>query len=185
MIRSSYGCHCSPRFAWWYRPALHRLTYHCVGSACAAPSTLNIILQCGLQEKLSATRTTRAATSRHGIPQCSAQGVPQFNPIRSGTTTGERVSSSIATHPQRGWLLRALNAGACHQRRRFGTPSTAPTPAFLGAELELWLKLPAGFSFAASGLADSKFLSSSNITGYLSARPSRFAKGHSSVPCAT
>src|ERR1700735_5757539 len=50
----------------------------------------------------------------------------------------------------------------------FGYTVNGADASILGAELEMWLKLPAGFAFSGNvGYADSKFLSDSPITGYL------------------
>ncbi len=51
----------------------------------------------------------------------------------------------------------------------FGYTVNGANASILGAEVELWLKLPAGFSLSGNlGYADSKFLTDSAITGYLS-----------------
>jgi len=142
--------------------------------ACAAPSTLNIILQCGLQEKLSATRTTPGGYIAPNVqfPNASAQGVPQFNSDsvwnyelgEKGEFFDRQLTLNVDGYYER-WNSPELatNVGG------FGYTVNGANASILGAELELWLKLPAGFSFAGNlGYADSKFLSSSNITGYLS-----------------
>ena len=50
----------------------------------------------------------------------------------------------------------------------FGYTVNGADASILAAELEMWLKLPAGFAFSGNvGYADSKFLSDSPITGYL------------------
>jgi outer membrane receptor protein involved in Fe transport len=143
-------------------------------AACGAPSSLAIILQCGLQQKLSATRTTPGGYYAPNVqfPNASAQGVPQFKSDsvwnyelgEKGEFFDRRLTINWDVYYER-WNSPQLatNVGG------FGYSVNGANASILGSELEMWLKLPAGFSFAGNlGLADSKFLSDSAITGYLS-----------------
>jgi iron complex outermembrane recepter protein len=143
-------------------------------AACGAPSSLAIILQCGLQQKLSATRTTPGGYYAPNVqfPNASAQGVPQFKSDsvwnyelgEKGEFFDRQLTINWDVYYER-WNSPQLatNVGG------FGYSVNGANASILGSELEMWLKLPAGFSFAGNlGLADSKFLSDSAITGYLS-----------------
>jgi outer membrane receptor protein involved in Fe transport len=142
--------------------------------ACAAPSSLNIILQCGLQEKLTATPTYPGGyyTPNAQFPNASAQGVPQF---KSDSVWNYELGEKGEFFDRQ----LTLNADVYYERWNspqlatnvsgFGYTVNGSNASILGAELELWLKLPAGFSFAGNvGYDDSKFLSNSAITGYVS-----------------
>ncbi len=141
---------------------------------CAGPSSLAIILQCGLQEKLSATRSVPGGyfTPNAQFPNASAQGVPQFKSDsvwnyevgEKGEFFDRQLTINFDVYYER-WNnpQLATNVGG------FGYTVNGANASILGSELELWLKLPAGFSFAGNlGLADSKFLTDSAITGYQS-----------------
>ncbi len=139
---------------------------------CAGPSSLNIILQCGLQEKLSATAAHAGGyyTPNAQFPNATSQGVPQFKSDsvwnyelgEKGEFFDRQLTLNADVYYER-WNSPELatNVGG------FGYTVNGANASILGAELELWLKLPAGFSFAGNlGYADSKFLSDSAITGY-------------------
>jgi len=144
-------------------------------AACGGPpASLAIILQCGLQQKLSATRTLPGGyfTPNAQFPNASAQGVPQFKSDsvwnyelgEKGEFFDRQLTINVDVYYER-WNSPQLatNVGG------FGYTVNGANASILGSELELWLKLPAGFSFAGNlGLADSKFLSDNAITGYLS-----------------
>jgi iron complex outermembrane recepter protein len=143
-------------------------------AACGAPSSLATILQCGLQEKLSATRTTPGGYFAPNVqfPNASAEGVPQFKSDsvwnyevgEKGEFFDRQLTINFDVYYER-WNnpQLATNVGG------FGYSVNGANASILGSELELWVKLPAGFSFAGNlSLADSKFLSDSPITGYLS-----------------
>jgi outer membrane receptor protein involved in Fe transport len=141
--------------------------------ACAAPSSLNIILQCGLQQKLSATATNPGGyyTPNAQFPNATSQGVPQF---KSDSVWNYELGEKGEFFDRQ----LTLNADVYYERWNspelatnvsgFGYTVNGSNASILGAEVELWLKLPAGFSFAGNlGYADSKFLSNSAITGYV------------------
>jgi len=141
---------------------------------CGAPSSLAIILQCGLQQKLSATRTSPGGYIAPNVqfPNASAQGVPQFKSDsvwnyevgEKGEFFDRQLTINFDVYYER-WdnPQLATNVGG------FGYTVNGANASILGSELELWFKLPAGFSFAGNvGLADSKFLTDSAITGYQS-----------------
>jgi iron complex outermembrane recepter protein len=141
---------------------------------CAGPTSLNIILQCGLQQKLSATATNPGGyfTPNAQFPNASSQGVPQFKSDsvwnyevgEKGEFFDRQLTLNVDGYYER-WNSPQLatNVGG------FGYSVNGANASIVGAEVELWLKLPAGFSFAGNlGYADSKFLSDSPITGYLS-----------------
>jgi outer membrane receptor protein involved in Fe transport len=143
-------------------------------AACGAPSSLAIILQCGLQQKLSATRTLPGGYYAPNVqfPNASAQGVPQFKSDsvwnyelgEKGEFFDRQLTLNVDVYYER-WNnpQLATNVGG------FGYTVNGSNASILGSELEMWLKLPAGFSFAGNlGLADSKFLSDNAVTGYLS-----------------
>jgi iron complex outermembrane recepter protein len=141
---------------------------------CGAPSSLNIILQCGLQEKLSATATTPGGfyTANAQFPNASSQGVPQFKSDsvwnyelgEKGEFFDRQLTLNVDGYYER-WNSPQLATNVAG----FGYSVNGANASIVGAEVELWLKLPAGFSFAGNlGYADSKFLSDSAITGYLS-----------------
>jgi iron complex outermembrane recepter protein len=143
-------------------------------AACGAPSSLAIILQCGLQEKLSATRTSPGGYFAPNVqfPNASAQGVPQFKSDsvwnyelgEKGEFFDRQLTINFDVYYER-WNNPQLATNVAG----FGYSVNGANASILGSELELWLKLPAGFSFAGNlGLADSKFLSDSAITCYLS-----------------
>jgi outer membrane receptor protein involved in Fe transport len=141
---------------------------------CGAPSSLAIILQCGLQQKLSATATTPGGYYAPNVqfPNANAQGVPQFKSDsvwnyelgEKGEFFDRQLTLNVDGYYER-WNSPQLatNVGG------FGYSVNGANASIIGAEVELWVKLPAGFSFAGNlGYADSKFLSDSPITGYLS-----------------
>jgi outer membrane receptor protein involved in Fe transport len=143
-------------------------------TACGAPSSLAIILQCGLQQKLSATRTTPGGYYAPNVqfPNASAQGVPQF---KSDSVWNYEVGEKGEFFDRQltiNWDVyyeRWNNPQLATNVSGFGYTVNGANASILGTELELWLKLPAGFSFAGNlSLADSKFLSDSAVTGYLS-----------------
>jgi outer membrane receptor protein involved in Fe transport len=141
---------------------------------CAGPTSLAIILQCGLQQKLTATRTYAGGyfTPNAQFPNATSQGVPQF---KSDSVWNYEVGEKGEFFDRQ----LTLNADVYYERWNspelatnvggFGYTVNGANASILGAEVELWLKLPAGFSFAGNlGYADSKFLSDSAITGYRS-----------------
>jgi outer membrane receptor protein involved in Fe transport len=142
--------------------------------ACAAPSSLAIILQCGLQQKLSATKTFPGGYYAPNVqfPNATAQGVPQF---KSDSVWNYELGEKGEFFDRQ----LTINADVYYERWNnpqlatniagFGYTVNGANASILGTELEMWLKLPAGFSFAGNlGLADSKFLSDSAVTGYQS-----------------
>ena len=142
-------------------------------AACGAPSSLAIILQCGLQQKLSATRTLPGGYYAPNVqfPNASAQGVPQFKSDsvwnyelgEKGEFFDRQLTLNVDVYYER-WNSPQLATNISG----FGYTVNGANASILGTELEMWLKLPAGFSFAGNlGLADSKFLSDSAVTGYL------------------
>ena len=141
-------------------------------AACAGPNSLAIILQCGLQSKLSATPSVAGGYYAPNVqfPNANAQGVPQFNSDsvwnyevgEKGEFFDRQLMLNVDAYYER-WTSPqiATNVGG------FGYTVNGANARILGAELEMWLKLPAGFSFSGNlGYADSKFLSDSPITGY-------------------
>src|SRR5579863_5097426 len=141
-------------------------------AACGAPSSLAVILQCGLQSKLSSTPGVAGGYYAPNVqfPNSNSQGVPQFNSDsvwnyelgEKGEFFDRQLTLNADVYYER-WNSPELatNVGG------FGYTVNGANASILGAELELWLKLPAGFSFAGNlGYADSKFLSDSAITGY-------------------
>jgi hypothetical protein len=157
-------------------------------ASCAAPSSLAVILQCGLQSKLSSTASIAGGYYAPNVqfPNATAQGVPQF---KSDSVWNYELGEKGEFFDRQF----TLNADVYYERWNspqlatnvsgFGYTVNGADASILGTEIEMWLKLPAGFSLAANlGYADTKFLSDSAITGYLSgtAIPD-FAEGHSSV----
>jgi iron complex outermembrane receptor protein len=141
--------------------------------ACGAPSSLAVILQCGLQQKLSATASAPGGYYAPNVqfPNANAEGVPQFNSDsvwnyevgEKGEFFDRQLVLNIDAYFER-WNdpQIATNIGG------FGYTVNGADASILGAELEMWLKLPAGFAFSGNvGYADSKFLSDSPLTGYL------------------
>jgi iron complex outermembrane recepter protein len=135
--------------------------------------TLAILLQCGLQTKLSATSTNPGGYYAPNVqfPNANAQGVPAFNSDsvwnyeigEKGEFFDRQLMLNVDAYYER-WTSPqvATNIGG------FGYSVNGANARILGAEVEMWLKLPAGFSFSGNlGYADSKFLSDSPITGYL------------------
>ena len=136
--------------------------------------TLAILLQCGLQTKLSATSTNPGGYYAPNVqfPNANAQGVPAFNSDsvwnyeigEKGEFFDRQLMLNVDAYYER-WTSPqiATNIGG------FGYTVNGANARILGAEVEMWLKLPAGFSFSGNlGYADSKFLSDSPITGYQS-----------------
>jgi outer membrane receptor protein involved in Fe transport len=134
--------------------------------------TLAILLQCGLQTKLSATSTNPGGYFAPNVqfPNANAQGVPAFNSDsvwnyeigEKGEFFDRQLMLNVDAYFER-WSSPqiATNIGG------FGYTVNGADASILGAEVEMWLKLPAGFSFSGNlGYADSKFLSDSAITGY-------------------
>ena len=135
--------------------------------------TLAILLQCGLQTKLSATSTNPGGYYAPNVqfPNANAQGVPAFNSDsvwnyeigEKGEFFDRQLQLNVDAYYER-WTSPqiATNIGG------FGYTVNGANARILGAEFEMYLKLPAGFSFSGNlGYADSKFLSDSPITGYL------------------
>jgi iron complex outermembrane recepter protein len=142
-------------------------------TSCGAPSSLAVILQCGLQQKLSATASAPGGYYAPNVqfPNANAQGVPQFNSDsvwnyevgEKGEFFDRQLVLNVDAYFER-WNdpQIATNIGG------FGYTVNGADASILGAELEMWLKLPAGFAFSGNvGYADSKFLSDSPLTGYL------------------
>jgi len=143
-------------------------------ASCGAPSSLAVILQCGLQQKLSATPSAAGGYYAPNVqfPNSNAQGVPQFNSDsvwnfevgEKGDFFDRQLRLNVDAYYER-WTSPqiATNVGG------FGYTVNGANARILGAEVEMWLNLPAGFSFSGNlGYADSKFLSDSAITGYQS-----------------
>ncbi len=143
-------------------------------ASCGGPTSLAVILQCGLQQKLSATSSVSGGYYAPNVqfPNANAQGVPQFNSDsvwnyevgEKGEFFDRQLMLNVDAYYER-WTSPqiATNIGG------FGYTVNGANARILGAEVEMWLKLPAGFSFSGNlGYADSKFLSDSAITGYLS-----------------
>jgi iron complex outermembrane recepter protein len=140
----------------------------------AAPTSLAVILQCGLQQKLSATATNPGGyfTPNAQFPNANAQGVPQFKSDSVWNyevgEKGEFFDRQLTLNVD-GYYERWNNPQLATNVGGFGYSVNGANASIVGAEVELWLKLPAGFSFAGNlGYSDSKFLSDSPITGYLS-----------------
>jgi len=142
-------------------------------TSCGAPSSLAVILQCGLQQKLSATASAPGGYFAPNVqfPNANAEGVPQFNSDsvwnyevgEKGEFFDRQLMLNVDAYFER-WNdpQIATNIGG------FGYTVNGADASILGAELEMWLKLPVGFAFSGNvGYADSKFLSDSPITGYL------------------
>ena len=142
-------------------------------TSCGAPSSLAVILQCGLQQKLSATASAPGGYFAPNVqfPNANAEGVPQFNSDsvwnyevgEKGEFFDRQLMLNVDAYFER-WNdpQIATNIGG------FGYTVNGADASILGAELETWLKLPAGFAFSGNvGYADSKFLSDNPITGYL------------------
>jgi outer membrane receptor protein involved in Fe transport len=143
-------------------------------SACAGPTSLAVILQCGLQQKLSSTSSVAGGYYAPNVqfPNSNAQGVPQFNSDsvwnyelgEKGEFFDRQLQLNVDLYYER-WSSPqiATNIGG------FGYTVNGANASIFGAEVEMWLKLPAGFSFSGNlGYADSKFLADSAITGYQS-----------------
>jgi iron complex outermembrane receptor protein len=135
--------------------------------------TLAILLQCGLQTKLSATSTNPGGYYAPNVqfPNANAQGVPAFNSDsvwnyevgEKGEFFDRQLIVNVDAYFER-WSSPqiATNIGG------FGYTVNGADASILGTEFEMWLKLPAGFSFSGNlGYADSKFLEDSAIAGYL------------------
>ncbi len=135
--------------------------------------TLAILLQCGLQTKLSATATNPGGYYAPNVqfPNANSQGVPAFN---SDSVWNYEVGEKGEFFDRQ----LTLNADVYYERWNdpqlatniggFGYTVNGADARIIGAEVEAWLKLPAGFSFSGNlGYADSKFLDDSPITGYL------------------
>jgi iron complex outermembrane recepter protein len=135
--------------------------------------TLAILLQCGLQTKLSATSTNPGGYFAPNVqfPNANAQGVPAFNSDsvwnyevgEKGEFFDRQLILNVDAYFER-WSSPqiATNIGG------FGYTVNGADASILGTEFEMWLKLPAGFSFSGNlGYADSKFLEDSAIAGYL------------------
>ena len=142
-------------------------------TSCGAPSSLAVILQCGLQQKLSATASAPGGYFAPNVqfPNANAEGVPQFNSDsvwnyevgEKGEFFDRQLMLNVDAYFER-WNdpQIATNIGG------FGYTVNGADASILGAELEMWLKLPVGFAFSGNvGYADSKFLSDNPITGYL------------------
>ena len=136
--------------------------------------TLAILLQCGLQTKLSATATNPGGYYAPNVqfPNANAQGVPAFNSDsvwnyevgEKGQFFDRQLTLNVDAYYER-WTSPQLatNIGG------FGYTVNGADATIIGSEVEAWLKLPAGFSFSGNfSYADSKFLADSAITGYLS-----------------
>ena len=104
------------------------------------------------------------------FPNSNTQGVPQFNSDsvwnfelgEKGEFFDRQLMLNVDGYYER-WSSPqiATNVGG------FGYTVNGANARILGAEVEMWLKLPAGFSFSGNlGYADSKFLADSAITGY-------------------
>jgi len=143
-------------------------------ASCAAPSSLAVILQCGLQSKLSSTASIAGGYYAPNVqfPNATAQGVPQFKSDsvwnyefgEKGEFFDRRLTLNADVYYER-WSSPQLATNVSG----FGYTVNGADASILGTEIEMWLKLPAGFSLAANlGYADTKFLSDSAITGYLS-----------------
>ncbi len=141
---------------------------------CAAPSSLAIILQCGLQQKLSATATNPGGWYAPNVqfPNANAQGVPQFKSDSVWNyelgEKGEFFDRQLTLNVD-GYYERWNSPQVATNIAGFGYSVNGANASIVGAEVELWVKLPDGFSFAGNlGYSDSKFLSDSAVTGYLS-----------------
>jgi outer membrane receptor protein involved in Fe transport len=154
------------------QPFTGYLTTVSAGACAAFPSSLAVLLQCGLQQKLTATATNPGGyfTPNAQFPNATSQGVPQFKSDsvwnyelgEKGEFFDRQLTLNADVYYER-WNSPELatNVGG------FGYTVNGANASIVGAEVELWLKLPAGFSFAGNlGYADSKFLSSNSITGY-------------------
>lgn len=135
--------------------------------------TLAILLQCGLQTKLSATSTNPGGYYAPNVqfPNANAQGVPAFNSDSVWNyeigEKGEFFDRQLMLNVD-GYFERWSSPQIATNIGGFGYTVNGADASILGAEVEMWLKLPAGFSFSGNlGYADSKFLSDSAITGYL------------------
>ncbi len=155
------------------QPFTGYLTTVSAGS-CGAPSSLAVILQCGLQGKLSATPSAAGGYYAPNVqfPNSNAQGVPQFNSDsvwnfevgEKGDFFDRQLRLNVDAYYER-WTSPqiATNVGG------FGYTVNGANARIIGTEVEMWLNLPAGFSFSGNlSYADSKFLSDSAITGYQS-----------------
>ncbi len=143
-------------------------------ASCGAPSSLAVILQCGLQSKLSSTPSVAGGYYAPNVqfPNANAQGVPQFNSDsvwnyelgEKGEFFDRQLQLNVDVYYER-WSSPQIATNIAG----FGYTVNGANASILGAEVEMWLKLPAGFSFSGNlGYADSKFLSDSAITGYQS-----------------
>jgi iron complex outermembrane recepter protein len=145
-------------------------------AACADPFSVSlaIALQCGLQTKLSSTPTVAGGyyTPNAQFPNANAQGVPQFKSDsvwnyelgEKGEFFDRQLTLNVDAFYER-WNSPQLatNVGG------FGYTVNGANASITGAEVELWVKLPAGFSFAGNlSYEDTKFLSDNAITGYAS-----------------
>ena len=104
-------------------------------ASCGAPSSLAVILQCGLQSKLSATPGAAGGYYAPNVQfPTNAQGVPQFNSDSVLELRGGREGRFLrpSAEAQRGCVLRTLEQpAACHNCRGIRLPrqrSTRPHP---------------------------------------------------------
>jgi len=140
-------------------------------AACAAPSSLAIIQQCGLQTKLSATPTTPGGqyTSLVNFPNVNSQGVPQFN---SDSVWDYEVGTKNELFDHRalfnltGYFERWMDPQIATNIAGFGFTVNGGDANIYGLEAEFRADLGYGFDFATDwGYTHSKFLADSPIDG--------------------
>ena len=138
---------------------------------CAAPSSLVVIQQCGLQAKLSATPTQPGTTytSLANFPNVNSQGVPQFKSdsvwdYEIGTKNeflDHRALFNLTAYFER-WMDPQISTNIAG----FGFTVNGGNANIYGLEAEFRAELGQDFSFAADvGYTHSKFLTNSAIDG--------------------
>lgn len=138
---------------------------------CAAPSSLVVIQQCGLQTKLSATPTQPGGpyTSLANFPNVNAQGVPQF---KSDSVWDYEIGTKNEFFDHRalfnltGYFERWTDPQIATNIAGFGFTVNGGNANIYGLEAEFRAHLGYGFDFTTDwGYTHSKFLSDSAIDG--------------------
>ena len=138
---------------------------------CAAPSSLAIIEQCGLQTKLTATPSTpgHAFTSLANFPNVNSQGVPQFN---SDSVWDYEIGSKNELFNHRAlfnltaYFERWTSPQIATNISGFGFTVNGGDANIYGLEAEFRANLGFGWDFSTDwGYTHSKFLTDSAIDG--------------------
>ena len=138
---------------------------------CAAPSSLAIIEQCGLQTKLTATRSTPGYvfTSLANFPNVNSQGVPQFN---SDSVWDYEIGSKNELFDHRALLNltayfeRWMSPQIATNISGFGFTVNGGDANIYGLEAEFRANLGMGWDFSTDwGYTHTRFLTDSPIDG--------------------